>query len=362
MNTSKERMKNIIKGTLGIFGLLLAYLLLWPVGVDPVVWEAPVAPAMTGQFAPNGYLKDAEVLELDDGIGPEDVAVDDDGNMFAPFDDGRIMKYDVFGKSQGIFVNTGGRPLGLDFDASGNLIIADAYKGLLSADKDGNLTTLTTEAEGLPFKFTDDVDVASDGKIYFSDASSGFDIHDYRLDLMVHRPLGRLLVYDPTTKETTTLLSNLYFANGVAVSPNGEFVLVNETSEYRVTKYWLKGEKAGQSEMIMENLPGFPDGISSNGKGIYWIALPAKRKEIIDNLAGKPFIRKVVLRLPESIQPSPDRHGFVLGIDGDGQVIHNLQDPSPESFSPITSVEEKNGILYLGSLTYPGFARISAPE
>ena len=179
---------------------------------------------------------------------------------------------------------------------------------------------------------------------------------------MVHRPLGRLLVYDPTTKETTTLLSNLYFANGVAVSPNGEFVLVNETSEYRVTKYWLKGEKAGQSEMIMENLPGFPDGISSNGKGIYWIALPAKRKEIIDNLAGKPFIRKVVLRLPESIQPSPDRHGFVWGIDGDAQVIHNLQDPSPESFSPITSVEEKNGILYLGSLTYPGFARISAPE
>ena len=86
------------------------------------------------------------------------------------------------------------------------------------------------------------------------------------------------------------------------------------------------------------------------------------RKEIIDNLAGKPFIRKVVLRLPESIQPSPDRHGFVLGIDGDGQVIHNLQDPSSESFSPITSVEEKNGILYLGSLTYPGFARISAPE
>ena len=179
---------------------------------------------------------------------------------------------------------------------------------------------------------------------------------------MVHRPLGRLLVYDPTTKETTTLLSNLYFANGVAVSPDGEFVLVNETSAYRVTKYWLKGEKTGQSEMIMENLPGFPDGISSNGKGIYWIALPAKRKEIIDNLAGKPFIRKVVLRLPESIQPSPDRHGFVLGIDGNGQVIHNLQDPSSESFSPITSVEEKNGILYLGSLTYPGFARISAPE
>jgi len=138
--------------------------------------------------------------------------------------------------------------------------------------------------------------------------------------------------------------------------------LVNETSAYRIQKYWLKGEKAGQAETIMENLPGFPDGISSNGKGIFWLALPALRKDIIDNLAGKPFLRKMVLRLPETAQPAPDRHGFVLGIDGNGNVIHNLQHPSPESFSPITSVEEKNGILYLGSLTYPGFARISAPE
>ena len=61
------------------------------------------------------------------------------------------------------------------------------------------------------------------------------------------------------------------------------------------------------------------------------------------------------------MQPAPDRHGFVLGVDGTGNIIYNLQHPDPDSFSPITSVEEKNGILYLGSLTYPGLARISAP-
>jgi sugar lactone lactonase YvrE len=355
-------MKNVLNGILAAFGLLVAYLLLWPLGVDPVVWEAPTAPELVGTFAPNDYLKDREVLGLNDGIGPEDIAVDDEGNMYAPYEDGRVIKYNVFGKSQGVYANTEGRPLGLDFDAMGNLIIADAIKGLLSVDKQNNITVLSTESDGIEFKFTDDVDIGTDGKIYFSDASSGFDIHNYRVDLMVHRPLGRLLVYDPNTKMTTTLLSGLYFANGVAVSPNGEYVLVNETSEYRVTKYWLKGDKAGQSEMIIENLPGFPDGISSNGKGVYWVAFPAKRKAIIDNLAGKPFLRKIVLRLPESAQPAPDQHGFVLGIDGNGRVIHNLQDPSPDSFSPITSVEEKNGILYLGSLTYPGFARISSPE
>ena len=343
-------------------GLFLVYLLFWPVDAEPVVWDPPAAPEMKGQFEPNNYLQDAEILGLNDGIGPEDIAVDEAGIMYAGYEDGRIIKYDGQGNSLGVFVNTQGRPLGMDFDGEGNLIIADAYKGLLRADQDGNLTTLTTEADGIPFKFADDVDVAADGKIYFTDASYRYGLHDYRLDLMAHQPYGRLLEYDPDTKTTTTLLSDLYFANGVAVSPGGEFVLVNETSEYRVQKFWLKGEKSGQPEILMDNLPGFPDGISSDGKGTYWIAMPALRKEIIDNLAGKPFVRKIILRLPEALQPAPDRHGFVLGIDGAGRVIHNLQDSSPESFSPITSVEEKNGVLYLGSLTYPGFARISAPE
>jgi hypothetical protein len=73
-------------------------------------------------------------------------------------------------------------------------------------------------------------------------------------------------------------------------------------------------------------------------------------------------MRKIVYRLPLFIQPAPVRHGFILGIDSNGNVIYNLQDPSPNSFSPITSVEEENGVLYLGSLNYPGFANIKRPQ
>ena len=343
-------------------GLLLAYLFFWPVTADPAIWESPNSPSLTGPFEPNHYLKDAKIFGLNDGVGPEDVAIDEVGNIYAGYENGRIIKYDVNGKKQGVFVDTEGRPLGLAFDANNNLIIADANKGLLSADPNGNLKVLTTEAHGIPFAFTDDVDIGPDGTIYFTDASSKYNIDNYRLDLMEHRPWGRLLSYSPKSGITGSLLGGLYFANGVAVSPEGNYVLVNETSNYQVRKYWLKGQQAGQSEIIINNLPGFPDGISSNGKGIYWIALPALRKSIVDYCANKPFLRKIILRLPEWVQPSPDRHGFILGIDGNGKVIHNLQYPSPDSFSPITSVEEKDGILYLGSLTYPGFARISAPQ
>ena len=72
-----------------------------------------------------------------------------------------------------------------------------------SAGQGGNLAT---EADGVPFAFTDDLDIASDGRIYFSDASSKFHQPDYILDLLEARPHGRLLRYDPSTGKTEVLL------------------------------------------------------------------------------------------------------------------------------------------------------------
>ncbi|MCH8960348.1 MAG: SMP-30/gluconolactonase/LRE family protein, partial [Bacteroidetes bacterium] len=172
----------------------------------------------------------------------------------------------------------------------------------------------------------------------------------------------RLLAYDPASGATRTLRDDLYFANGVAVSPDGAFVLVNETARYRVRRYWLAGPRHGESEVIVDNLPGFPDGISSNGAGVYWLALASPRNPLLDTLAPHPFVRKMILRLPEAVQPAPERYAFVLGIDGDGRVVHNLQNPSGEPFAIITSVEQVGEVLYLGSLTEPALARIAVPR
>ena len=101
----------------------MTYLLFWPVGADPAVWTSQPAPAMKGKFEPNEYLADTEILGLNDGIGPEDIAVDEAGNMYAGYEDGRIVLYDVYGKNQGVFVNTNGRPLGLAFDANNMMLI-----------------------------------------------------------------------------------------------------------------------------------------------------------------------------------------------------------------------------------------------
>ena len=142
---------------------------------------------------------------------------------------------------------------------------------------------------------------------------------------MEHRGNGRFLAYDPKTKTTRTLLRDLSFANGVAVSPDQSFALVVETAKYRVHRVWLSGPKAGQSDIFIDNLPGFPDGITSNGKGKFWLALVTPRDETLDKLLPQPFLRKVVMRLPKFLQPAPKRYSFVLGLDLNGQVTDNLQ-------------------------------------
>ena len=352
----------ILIGFVAIVGLLLIYLLFWPVPIDPAAWTPPEAPAQTGVYEPNSRLAVVERFGTGAGVGPEDVAIDGQGRIYCGMEDGRIMRFQADGSQHEVFADTEGRPLGLHFDAAGNLVVCDAYKGLLSITPDGSIIVLSTEQGGVPFRLTDDVDIAADGIIYFSDASFKFTWTEHMADLMEHRPNGRLLAYDPSTKTTRLVLDKLYFANGVAVSPDQSFVLVVETGKYRVQRYWLTGPRKGESDIFIDNLPGFPDGISSNGKDTFWLALihgPETRKDM-DSILPQPFIRKILMRLPESAS-APKDDGFVLGLDIDGRVIHNLQDPSG-SYVQITSVQEHDGMLYLGSFVDDAIGRLPVPQ
>ena len=341
---------------------LLGYLLFWPVPVEPVAWQAPPAPALEGRYAINDRLAAVTRLGEGVGIGPEDVAIAANGHLFVGYEDGRLVRFDATGQSPDLLANTGGRPLGLAFDADGNLIVADGYRGLLRVAMSGQIEVLATGADGIPFLFTDDVDVAANGRIYFSDASSKFGpAMKARDDIIEHGGHGRLLEYDPQTGHTRTLLAGLQFANGVAVAPDQQSVLVTQTGSYDVVRYWLTGERAGQHEVFFANLPGIPDGISSNGRDTYWVALFAPRNAVLDALSDKPFLRKLAFRLPQWLQPQPAAHGFVLGLSLDGEVTQVMHHVGKDSFHPITSVEEANGQLYLGSLTQPAFAVLPAP-
>jgi sugar lactone lactonase YvrE len=342
-----------MKKLLGLLALMIAalaiYLALTPSPIDPLAWRAPTAPAMTGVLEPNDTLMKAQLLGKGQIHGPEDTAVDAQGRVYSGLHDGTIVRIEA-DDSVEPFADTQGRPLGMDFDAAGNLIVADAYKGLLSITPQGQIKVLTTEAEGVPFRFTDDLDIASDGTIYFSDASQRFEQPDYLLDLLEARPWGRLLSYNPATGETKVLLKDLYFANGVALSANEDFVLVNETYRYRITRYWLKGANAGSHDVFIDNLPGLPDNLQGDRAGTFWVALPTPRKADADFLHRHPWLKAQLAKLPRALWPKAVPYGFAIAINEQGEIIRSLHDTSGSHLRMVTSVKPVGDYLYFGSL------------
>lgn len=344
--------------------LVVLYFLVWPVPVEPKAWVAPPNPGYTGPYAVNTRLAGLTTFSLAGNHGPEDVAVDARGRIYAATHEGRIVRLQPDGSGAEVWADTGGRPLGIDFDAGGNLIVADAFRGLLMIAPDATVSVLATEADGIPIRYADDVDTAADGRIYFSDASTRFGAKQWGgtypaslLDLMEHSGSGRLLVFDPADGRAHTVLKGLTFANGVAVSPDQRFVLVNETGMYRVMRYWLQGPKAGTAEPLIEALPGFPDNVSAGQGGRFWVALVSPRNALLDGLAGRPFLRKVIQRLPAFVRPQAVPYGHVLAVDADGTVVADLQDPTG-AYPINTGAVETERYLYICSLVTPVLARL----
>ena len=347
---------------LGIVILLIAYLLFWPVPIDPAPWTPPAAPKLTGFYAPNNLLTSAVHLESGMGSPMEGIAIDREGRIYAGTKDGRIIRYDRDAKNPELFVEIGGWPLGIDFDREGNLIVCNGRNGLIAVSPDKKVTVLTTGQGGVPFRNVDGIDIAPNGTIYFTDVSKKFTDDRYMDELLEHRPNGRLLAYDPSTKETRLVLGGLYFPNGIAVAPDNSFLLLAEMGMYRVLRVRLTGPDAGKSEVFIDNLPGFPDGLFPGSDGIFWVTIVSPRDMLADRvLFPHPFLRKVVRRLPAPLMPAPKNYGLVLGLDRTGQVIYNLQDPTG-AFGQVTNVVEYDGMLYMGSLSEDAVGVVPVPK
>ena len=338
---------------------VLGYLLAWPVRIDPVAWTPPVAPAVEGVYAPNERLRAVERLARAELVGAEYVDVDRQGRLYTGTLDGRLLRLEADGSGVVELARTGGRPIGLRVLRDGTLIVADGALGLLRVAPGGAIEVLASGHDGVPFGLTDDVAVdAGERHAYFTDASDRSGLDQHLDDILEHGGRGRLLSIDLASRETTLLLDGLDFANGVVLGPGEQYLLLCETGSYRVLRYWLAGARRGEVEVLADNLPGFPDNITFNGRDRYWVALANPRNAALDRLGPYPGLRKLVARLPQFLRPQPVRHAFVLALDLDGRVVETLQYRGDDAYAPVTTAREHDGWLYLGSLSDSGIARL----
>ncbi|WP_372729586.1 SMP-30/gluconolactonase/LRE family protein [Nocardioides sp.] len=292
--------------------------------------------------------------------GAEDVVVGthgvDEGAVFTGTEDGSIFRISHDGATIERIAHTGGRPLGIEIDLDGRLLVCDAHRGLLRIETEhGAIEEVAEQVDGRRMAFCNNAAIAGDGTVWFSDSSTEFGIEDWKDDFIQDTRTGRLLRLG-TDGHVDVVLDGLAFANGVALSADESFVVVAETGAATVVRHWITGERAGQRDLLVADLPGYPDNLARGSDGLIWVTLASPRDPVVERLQRSPlWLRRQVTRIPERLQPKPKRTVRVQAYDDSGRLVHDV-DVRTDEYHMVTGVREHEGRVWMGSLHEPAVA------
>ncbi|MGZ3442755.1 MAG: ABC transporter permease, partial [Polyangia bacterium] len=319
------------------------------------------APDCGTAWALNDRLRPATPIGLGRIEGPEDVILDRHDNLYAGSRHGDIMRFlapDY--ERMEIFAHIGGTPLGMAFDRQDNLYVCIGGMGLYRVTPDRKVEKATDETnrsyssinDDSRLRLADDLDITDDGRIFFSEATVRFEMHEWATDGLEARGNGRIICFDTNTGKTHTVIRDLKFPNGVCIASDGISFLFAETWGCSVKRHWFDGPKKGKTEIVLANLPGFPDNINNSSDGNYWMSLVGMRCPALDLAWKMPGFRKRMAKRvarDEWLFPNINT-GCVLKFNEKGEVLETMWDLGGQNHPMITSMREHRGYLYLGGI------------
>ncbi len=243
----------------------------------------------------------------------------------------------------------GSGPSGLGQDAQGNFWVClyDACQ-LVRYSPAGEVLQSISAYQGTPFKSSCDLAMDAAGNVYFTDSG------DFADDWTTGRPAGAVYQFTPSRSISPPAADNtspiesaliqvdrdLCFPNGIAVSPDGRYLYVNEHRLNRTLRYTRQpdGRFAERriffqydSICLLEPAMAFelgPDGLCADGDGNLWVAHYGGGKVLELSPEGK-LLRQIILR-----------HG---------------RKPTNTAFHPqeytLYVTEAEQGLLYRGKIT-----------
>ncbi len=333
--------------------------------VSPTYHGMPPAPSCDPkagtEWALNDKLRPARPIGLGRIEGPEDVILDRNDHLYAGSRHGDIIRFlapDY--EEMEIFAHIGGTPLGMAFDREDNLYVCIGGMGLYMVTPDREVVKITDETnrnfksinDDSRLRLADDLDITDDGLIFFSEATVRYEMHEWATDGLEARGNGRIICYNTNTKKTHTVIDNLIFPNGVCIASDGQSFLFAETWGCTVKRHWYQGPKAGTTEIVLDNLPGFPDNINNSSDGHYWMSLVGMRCPAMDLAWKMPsFRRRMAKQVPRDEWLFPNINtGCVLKFSETGEILETMWDLGGENHPMITSMREHRGHLYLGGI------------
>jgi sugar lactone lactonase YvrE len=334
----------------------------------------PPPTPLEGPLAPNQLITDGEIYAADQLEHPEDITDGLDGHLYtgtgggySGTSGGGIWRLET----EGVAVTrveqvatVPGSVLGMRPYSEDILVAAVVGHGVMAIDTtSGDSWVLSDRIDGNLVYFPDGLDIAEDGTIYYTEASTLY-YPGFPYDMLDGRPRGRLLRYEPSTGETDVVAEDLYFANGVAVDPEETHALVAESWRYRITRVELGGDDEGTTSQFGPDLAAIPDNLRLDDQGRLWVGGSGIRSDVIDTLMTSIDLRRQLLSMSlEELRAIQDdnsgNYGFAQVLSPEGEPVFSFHDPT-EGFD-VSALLSHDGFVTFGTVTSSGVVRIPVP-
>ncbi len=193
-------------------------------------------------------------------------------------------------KPSGSLDGTGQGSNGLGVDANGSLILCQhGERRIARLEKDGTFTALADNCEGKRFNSPNDLVIAKNGTIFFTDPPYGM-----KKGVVPDAPCHGVYAFHPSVKNTVKLLiDDIKFPNGIALSPDEKtlYIAVSDPASSRIMAYDLEGvamtvnglviPQAVKGRLLFDAQPlksavrkGGCDGMKVDGQGNIWTTGP----------------------------------------------------------------------------------------
>lgn len=167
-------------------------------------------------------------------------------------------------------------------DGEGRVIAASQGKrAILRQNYDGTWVTLVDSWKGKRLNSPNDVIVAHDGAIWFTDPTFGLLNKEESYGGKPEQDGEYTYRFDPSSHTLSRMQTpEVHSPNGLAFSPDGETLYIadsqlahdfsNKTFTHRIIAYKVNGEHLTDGRIFSEISPGIPDGIKVDEEGNVW--------------------------------------------------------------------------------------------
>jgi hypothetical protein len=240
--------------------------------------------------------------------------------------------------------------------------VIDHEHPVVYADGDPKAPELRRDGSSGPSRalvVCDNLAVTEDGRrIYFSEpfAYRNASVGDALDEAIALARNGRLWRHDLESGTTRLIAEGFHFINAVLCDPHPgqpreESVLVSQTSLFRLTRFYLRGPKAGTSEVVLGGLPGTPDGMDRDSAGRIWLAIFVERSKLLTWVHANAWIKPLIMRLPSKLLLSQVQRTGVIVVSPDGSKPLYAAFYKGSALSSISSAVPAPSGIYLANVS-----------